>query len=92
MNRPTLIIGALIIAAMCLVPPFRAGPMDKVSDMLEGETIRTVEYHPVWTQFSPGDDGPLSDVQNGEIAWNRLLLQILGVALATGGIAYVWKS
>ena len=92
MHRPTLILGALVIAGMCLVPPFKTGPMDKVSDMLEGETIRTVEYHPVWARPSVQNDGLLSDAQNWTIAWNRLLVQVLVVGFVVGGIVYLRRS
>jgi hypothetical protein len=77
---------------MCLVPPFQTGPVDDVADALSGEEVRTVEYHLIWNRPSLQDDGPLSSVRNWEIAWMRLLFQLLVVLLVTGGVGYVLRS
>lgn len=76
---------------MCLLPPFHTGPVDDVTDALSGDDVQKVEYHPVWTRPSLNDDGPLSGAKNWEIAWSRLLLQFLGVAVLTVGVAYKRK-
>lgn len=89
MPRPILLLGGLAIITMCLVPPFDTGPVDDVADMLGGETVRQVEYHPVWTRPGWQGDGPLSSVQDWEIVWGRLLLQILGVLILMGGALYL---
>ena len=89
MPRPILLLGGLAVLIMCLIPPFHTGPVDDVSDMLGGEQVRQVEYHPVWTRPEWQSDGPLSSVQNWEIVWGRLLLQILGVVLLMGGAMYL---
>lgn len=88
MHRPTLYIGLFVLLGMCLLPPFHTGPVDDVADALSGDDVQAVEYHPVWARPSLADDGPLSDVQNWEIAWRRLFLQFLVVSILTGGIAY----
>ncbi len=92
MNRSVLVLGGLVIIAMCLVPPFYTGPVDDVTDALSGEDVQRVEYHVIWQRPSLQEDSPLSNVQQWEIAWTRLLLQLLVVMLLTGGIAYYRKS
>lgn len=88
MHRPTVLLGLLVVIGMCLVPPFHTGPVDDVADVLSGEEVRSVEYHLVWNRPSLQDGGPLSSVQNWEIAWTRLLLQLLLVVLVTGAVGY----
>jgi hypothetical protein len=74
---------------MCLIPPFHTGPVDDVSDVLGGEEVQRVEYHPVWSRPDAQGDGPLSGVRGWEIVWGRLLLQIVGVLLVMGGAFYL---
>ena len=92
MHRPTLYIGLLVILGMCLVPPFETGPVDRVGDLLRGEDVRTVEYHPIWTRPELAEDDLVSAIQDWDIAGSRLLLQILAVAVVTVGVAYVRGS
>lgn len=89
MHRPTLYIGLLVILAMCLVPPFETGIVDNVGDVLKGEKVRTVEYHPIWTRPEVSKSDVVSDVQDWDIAGGRLLLQILGVSVVTVVVAYL---
>jgi hypothetical protein len=77
---------------MCLVPPFETGPVERVGDVLRGEEVREVEYHPIWTRPELADDDLLSAIQEWEIAGARLLLQILAVSVVTAGVAYVRGS
>jgi hypothetical protein len=88
MHRPTLYIGLLVILAMCLVPPFETGAVDKVGDVLRGETVQQVEYRPIWNRPELREDDVLAEVQGWNIAGGRLLLQILGVAVVTAVVAY----
>lgn len=92
MHRPTLYIGLFVILGMCLVPPFETGPVDRVGDVLRGEDVRTVEYHPIWTRPELAEDDLVSAIQNWDIAGSRLLLQILVVAGVTVGVAYLRDS
>jgi hypothetical protein len=92
MHRPTLYIGLLVILGMCLVPPFETGPVDRVGDVLRGEDVRTVEYHPIWTRPELAEQDLVSAIQDWDIAGSRLLLQILVVVGVTVGIAYVRDS
>lgn len=87
MHRPTLFIGLGLIVLMCLVPPFHTGAVDDVTDALGGEEVTEVEYHPIWARPDGGDE-VLSALQSWEIAGGRLLLQIVGVVLVTGVVAY----
>jgi hypothetical protein len=89
MHRVTLYVGVIIILGMCLVPPFETGAVDKVGDVLRGEEVREVEYHPIWSRPAFRSDDPVSEIQNWDIAGGRLLLQIFGVAGATVVIAYL---
>jgi hypothetical protein len=91
-HRPTLYVGLLVILGMCLVPPFETGPVERVGDVLRGEEVREVEYHPIWTRPELADDDLLSAIQEWEIAGARLLLQILAVSVVTAGVAYVRGS
>lgn len=77
---------------MCLVPPFETGPVDDVTDALQGEEVSQVEYHPVWNRPSAGEEDVLSTLQQWEVAGTRLLLQILAVILVTGIVAYTVES
>ena len=88
MHRPTLYIGLLVILAMCLVPPFETGPVDKVGDVLRGETVQQVEYRPIWNRPELREDDVLDEVQGWDIVGGRLLLQVLGVAVVTAVVAY----
>jgi hypothetical protein len=92
MHRPTLYIGLLVILAMCLVPPFETGAVDKVGDVLTGETVQDVEYRPIWNRPELREDDVLAEVQDWDIAGGRLLLQVLGVAVVTTVVAYVRGS
>lgn len=92
MHRPTLYIGLLVILAMCLVPPFQTGTVDKVGDVLRGETVQEVEYRPIWAHSELREEDVLTDIQGWDIAGGRLLLQILGVAVVTAVGAYVRGS
>ncbi len=83
MDRSVLFVGAVIIAGMLLVPPFETGAVDQIGDALQGERVTAIEYAPIWS-----GDG----MQDGSISWNRLLLQILAVALGTVGVAYYRQS
>jgi hypothetical protein len=87
MHRPTLLVGLGLIVLMCLVPPFNTGAVDDVADALRGEEVTRVEYHPIWARPDTGD-GVVSALREWEIAGSRLLLQIVGVALVTGILAY----
>lgn len=89
MHRPTLYIGLLVILGMCLVPPFETGAVDRVGDVLRGETVQEVEYRPIWNHPELKEDDVLAEVQDWNIAGGRLLLQILGVAIVTVVVAYV---
>jgi len=89
MHRPTLYIGLLVILGMCLVPPFETGAVDKVGDMLKGEEVRSVEYHPIWTKPAFQEQEFQSALQDWDIAGGRLLLQILGVGLVTVVVSYL---
>jgi hypothetical protein len=91
-HRTTLYVGLLVILGMCLVPPFETGPVERVGDVLRGEEVREVEYHPIWTRPELADDDLLSAIQEWEIAGARLLLQILAVSVVTAGVAYVRGS
>lgn len=91
MHRPTLLLGLGLIVLMCLVPPFDTGAVDDVTDALGGEEVTRVEYHPIWAR-PDGGSGVLSALQSWEIAGGRLLLQIVGVALVTGVVAYRLES
>lgn len=88
MHRPTLLIGLGLIVLMCLVPPFETGAVDDVADALGGQEVQQVEYHPIWARPQAQDDALLSALQQWEIAGGRLLLQILGVTVVTGVVAY----
>lgn len=92
MHRPTLYVGLLVILGMCLVPPFETGPVDRVGDVLRGEEVRTVEYHPIWTRPELSEQDLVSAIQDWDIAGSRLLLQILAVAVVTVGVGYVRDS
>ena len=92
MHRPTLYIGLLVILAMCLVPPFETGAVDKVGDVLRGETVQEVEYRPIWNRPELREEDVLSEIQDWDIAGGRLLLQVLGVAGVTAVVAYVRGS
>ena len=92
MHRPTLLIGLLVILGMCLVPPFETGPVDRVGDVLRGEEVRQVEYHPIWTRPELREESVLTAMQDWDIAGGRLLLQILGVAVVTAVVAYARGS
>lgn len=89
MHRATLYVGLIIILGMCLVPPFETGAVDKVGDVLRGEQVREVEYHPLWSRPVFQADDPVSEIQDWDIAGGRLLLQILGVSGVTVVIAYL---
>jgi len=88
MHRPTLLIGLGLIVLMCLVPPFETGAVDTVADALSGQEASQVEYHPIWTRPEASDDDLFGALQTWEIAGGRLLLQIVGVAVVTGVVAY----
>jgi hypothetical protein len=92
MHRSTLYVGLLLILAMCLVPPFETGAVDRVGDVLRGETVQEVEYRPIWTRPAWREDDALAEVQDWNIAGGRLLLQILGVAAVTAVVAYLRGS
>jgi hypothetical protein len=92
MRLPCLYIGLLVILAMCLVPPFETGAVDKVGDVLTGETVQDVEYRPIWNRPELREDDVLAEVQDWDIAGGRLLLQVLGVAVVTTVVAYVRGS
>ena len=92
MHRPTLYIGLLVILAMCLVPPFETGAVDKVGDVLRGEKVQKVEYRPIWNRPELREDDVLAEVQEWDIAGGRLLLQIFGVAVVTAVVAYLRGS
>jgi len=92
MHRPTLYIGLFVILAMCLVPPFETGAVDKVGDVLRGETVQEVEYRPIWNRLELREEDVLSEIQDWDIAGGRLLLQVLGVAAVTAVVAYVRGS
>jgi hypothetical protein len=89
MHRPTLYIGLIVILGMCLVPPFETGAVDKVGDVLRGEQVSAVEYHPIWSRPSAQEQDLASAIQDWDIAGSRLLLQILGVSLVTVVVAYL---
>jgi hypothetical protein len=91
MDRPTLYVGLLLILGMCLVPPFEAGPVDQVGDMLRGDPVREVEYRPLWTHPGLEEGGSITEVSEGNIAGGRLLLQILAVAGGTALVAF-WRG
>lgn len=78
MDRPTLLVGLALIALMLLIPPFETGAVEQIGDLLQGDKARAIKYAAVWA-------GPTG---GGQIAWNRLLLQVLAVSLGTAGIAY----
>jgi hypothetical protein len=88
MTRLILGLGVAVMIAMCLVPPVYTGPVDAVSDVFEGEEGSRIEYHPLWTHPDVQGDGPVASLQNWEIAWTRLLLQLLGTGGLTVGLAY----
>jgi len=92
MHRSTLYIGLLVILAMCLVPPFETGAVDKVGDVLRGETVQNIEYRPIWNRPELREDDVLAEVQKWDIAGGRLLLQIFGVAVVTAVVAYLRGS
>ena len=89
MHRPTLYIGLFVILGMCLVPPFETGVVDRVGDVLKGDNVSAVEYHPIWTRPELEENGFLSAIQEWKIDGSRLLLQILVVSVLTIGAAYV---
>lgn len=91
MHRPTLFVGLIVILAMCLVPPFESGPIDRVTERLQGEEDTRVEYQPVWSHPTFASEGPISFIRHTEIAGTRLLLQIVVVVLLTGAIA-AWRG
>lgn len=87
MHRPTLLVGLVVILVMCLVPPFESGPLDQLTDRLQGERETQVDYQPIWSHPTLTSEGPRSFFQESDIAGNRLLVQILVVIAVTGGVA-----
>jgi hypothetical protein len=98
MNRTTLIIGLIIIAGMCLVPPWTVegeNPYaDTTADMLgmdepapELSTTQVV-YRPVGAgpPDRVGEDETM-EVQSYNLATQRLLLQVIVAAILFGGAA-----
>mgnify|MGYP006281741339 FL=1 len=92
MHRPTLLIGLGLIVLMCLVPPFETGAVDQMTDALSGEEVSRVEYRPIWARPEAQEGAVVSALRNWEIAGGRLLLQIVGVAVVTGVVAYRLES
>lgn len=92
MHRPTLYIGLFVLLGMCLVPPFETGPVDRVGDVLQGEEVRTVEYHPIWTRPELSEQDLVSAIHDWDIAGSRLLLQMLTVVVVTVGVAFIRES
>ena len=98
MNRTALVIGLLIIAGMCLVPPWTIKAenpyADTTAEMLEADEVPSelkatkVVYRPVGAgpPEDVGEAGTL-EVQSYELATQRLLLQIVVAAVLFGGLA-----
>ena len=98
MNRPLLYIGALVILAMCLVPPWTVEDYDRLGrDTDAAITVRGFPdtatraehtstrsaYRPLWAEREW--EGPFGHHEfSGQIDVKRLLLQILGAVLVTG--------
>lgn len=82
MRRFPLLVGLGLIVLMLLIPPFETGAVSQIGDVLQGESVKTIAYAPIWSEPSGG----------GHIAWRRLLLQILAVGAGALGIAYYQSS
>jgi len=103
MNRTALVIGLLIIAGMCLVPPWTIKAenpyADTTAEMLEADEVPSelkatkVVYRPVGAgpPEGIGEAGTL-EVQSYELATQRLLLQIVVAVLLFGGVALLMGS
>lgn len=91
MHRPTLLVGLIVILVMCLIPPFERGPLDRLTESLQGEKDTRVEYQPIWSHPTFTSEGPISFIRHSEIAGTRLVLQIFVVVILTGAIA-AWRG
>lgn len=98
MNRGLLITGLIIIAGMCLMPPWqveaenpaavattKAFGMDEAPDKLSAERV---VYRPIGAG-APERIDQTKAVQSYQLATMRLLLQIVGTAVVFGGLALI---
>ena len=101
MNRGLLITGLIIIAGMCLMPPWQVEAENPyagaTADMLGAEeapselTAERVVYRPVGAG-APDQVDQGKEVQSYTLATTRLLLQIVGAAVVFGGLALIAGS
>jgi hypothetical protein len=86
MNRSVLYVGAALIALMCLFPPFETTRYDGMDAAFGNDPEHTaVEYRFAFVEAEPG---PFESVRGQTVAMDRLLLQIIAVALLTGLVGF----
>ena len=93
MRKPILIAGLVVIALMCLVPPMEVETINALSESAvlnelgaSANPETSTQYVPVWGE-AEGASG--RSVRNSTLATQRLMLQILVVAVVAGGLAVV---
>jgi len=93
MRKLILITGLLVIVGMCIVPPMEVETVNALSESAvlselgaSADPESSTHYVPVWSE----PEGPSGrSVRNSTLASQRLMLQVLIVAVLAGGLALI---
>jgi len=96
MRKWVIVLGLVIIGAMCLIPPKKVRTVNALSKSeslqefgAERNARLTLQYVPVWSEPKSGF---ARSAEGSTLATQRLMLQILVVAIVTAGVAALFGS